>query len=134
MNLLLDTHIALWAITDHPRLSQAARKLILDPDNAIYYSVVSVWEVLLKNDSAKNNLSLSPEDFVQFCEEAGFFPLTLKPKHIVTASKLDTAAIDKRHSDPFDRILLAQAKTENYSFITHDEKLPLYNEKCIISV
>ena len=134
MNLLLDTHIALWALTDHPKLSGVARELIMDPDNTIYYSSVSVWEVLLKNDSASNNLSLTPEDFVQYCEEAGFFPLALKPKHIIAASKLDTAEIDKRHRDPFDRILLSQAKAEDYSFVTRDEKLPLYHEKCILSV
>ena len=53
MNILLDTHIALWAISDHPRLSKAAREFITDPDNTIYYSSVSAWEVLLKHDSPK---------------------------------------------------------------------------------
>ncbi len=49
MNLLLDTHIAVWALNDDPALSVKARELILDPDNTIYYSAVSVWEVLLKH-------------------------------------------------------------------------------------
>lgn len=134
MNILLDTHIALWAIADHPRLSQPARELITDPDNTIYYSAVSAWEVLLKYDSPKNNLSLSPEDFIHYCEEAGYVPLSLKTKHIAAAMRLDTSAAGKQHSDPFDRILLSQAKAENFSFLTHDDKLTLYNEKCVILV
>ena len=49
MNLLLDTHVAIWALNDDPALSEKARELILDPDNTIYYSTISVWEVLLKH-------------------------------------------------------------------------------------
>lgn len=134
MNLLLDTHIVLWAIADHPKLSEAARDLITDPDNTIYYSAVSVWEVLLKNSSPRNNLDLSAEDFIEYCEEAGYIALPMKPRHVAAASKLDTSAADKQHSDPFDRMLLAQAKSENFSFVTHDEKLLLYGEKCVIAV
>ena len=58
MNILLDTHIALWAISDDERLSEEAKEIILDPDNTIYYSAVSVWEVLLKHNSTSNNLEL----------------------------------------------------------------------------
>ncbi len=134
MNPLLDTHIALWALADDPRLSETARELITDPDNTIYYSAVSAWEVLLKCSSPKNNLTLTAKDFIQYCEDAGYVILPLKPRHVAAASDLDTSAIDKKHSDPFDRMLLSQAKSENFSFITHDEKLLLYAEKCVIPV
>ena len=134
MNILLDTHIALWAISDHPKLPDKARELITDPDNTIYYSAVSAWEVMLKHDSPRNNLSLTPEDFISYCEEAGYVALNMKPKHVIAASRLDTSAADKQHNDPFDRLLLAQAKSENFSFLTHDEKIPLYNENCVIAV
>jgi len=134
MNILLDTHIALWAITDHPRLPKAAVEFITDPDNTIYYSPVSAWEILLKHDSPKNNLTLSPEDFISYCEDSGYIPLNMKPKHIITASKLDTSGIDKQHSDPFDRLLLSQAKSEHFTFLTHDEKMPLYQEDCVTMV
>ena len=134
MNILLDTHVALWSIADHPRLSKKARDLITDPDNTIYYSAVSVWEILLKHDSPKNNLTLTPEDFITYCEDAGYVALNMKPKHIVTASKLDTSGVDKYHSDPFDRLLLSQAKSENFTFLTHDDKFPLYKEKCIAMI
>lgn len=134
MNILLDTHIALWAISDHPKLSKEARELITDPDNTIYYSAVSAWEVLLKHDSPKNNLTLTSEDFIAYCEDAGYVALNMKPKHVVFAARLDTSGVGKQHNDPFDRLLLAQAKSEHFAFLTHDAKMPLYKEKCVIMV
>ena len=92
------------------------------------------WEVLLKHDSPKNNLTLTPEEFIDFCEGSGYVALNMKPKHIIAASKLDTSAIDKYHSDPFDRLLLSQARSENFTFLTHDEKMSFYNEKCVTMV
>ena len=95
MNILLDTHIALWALSDHPKLSKYAREIIDDPKNTVYYSSVSVWEVLLKHNSTKNALDLSTDNFVQFCDEAGFIPLNMCPGHVITASELDTSAAEK---------------------------------------
>ena len=132
MNILLDTHIAIWAISNHPKLSEKARKLISDPDNTIYFSSVSVWEVLLKHDSPKNNLTLTPDQFVEYCEESGYYQLHMSAKHVLVASSLDISNVDKEHRDPFDRLLLSQAKAENYSFLTHDFRISLYNEKCAI--
>ena len=135
MNLLLDTHIALWAISDDPKLPDKARDLISDPDNNIYFSSVSAWEILLKNQSSSNNLNLSPIDFLDYCEESGYYLMNMTAKHVVECSKLNTEEADKHgHKDPFDRILLAQAKAENYSFLTHDAKISFYHEKCVIEV
>jgi PIN domain nuclease of toxin-antitoxin system len=53
-------------------------------------------------------------------------------KHVLVASELDISHVAKEHRDPFDRLLLSQAKADNYSFLTHDARLPLYNEKCTI--
>ncbi len=135
MNLLLDTHIALWAIGDNPKLSDKAKHLIMDPDNTIYYSAISTWEVMMKHNAPNSNLSITAQEFISYCEEAGFFPLNMANKHIVTASQLNTAEADSyNHKDPFDRLLLAQAKSENCSFLTHDAKFDYYNEKCVIKV
>ncbi|MBO6215068.1 MAG: type II toxin-antitoxin system VapC family toxin [Lachnospiraceae bacterium] len=106
MNILLDTHIAIWAISNHYSLAEKAKTLITDPDNAIYFSSVSVWEVLLKHDSPKSNLNLTPEDFVAYCEESGYYHLNMKSKHVLTAATLDISKIDKDQRDPFDRLLL----------------------------
>lgn len=134
MNLLLDTHIAIWALNDDPALSAKARELILDPDNTIYYSTVSVWEVLLKHARRPESIPFSEEDFSKACREAGFISLGLVDKHILAVRTLSRSPDAKEHSDPFDRLLLAQAKAENLSFITHDEPIPGYEEKCIIAV
>lgn len=72
MNLLLDTHIILWAITDDDRLSEKARNLILDPVNIVFYSVVSVWEVLLKHGVKSCNLACSAFELVQDFRESGY--------------------------------------------------------------
>lgn len=135
MNILLDTHIALWAIGDSPKLSEKARKLIMDPDNTIYFSSVSSWEVLIKHSAPNTNLDLTVSEFITYCEEAGYYPLTISNNHIVSASELDIIEAEKHnHRDPFDRLLLAQAKVENLSFLTHDSKFDYYHEKCVIKV
>ena len=77
MNILLDTHIAVWAITDDPRLSEKARELILDPDNSIYWSAVSTLEVNNKRKSKHNNLDFTTADFIDSCIAAGFIELPL---------------------------------------------------------
>ena len=134
MNLLLDTHVAVWALNDDPALSEKARELILDPDNTIYYSTVSVWEVLLKHSRRPDNIPFDEKDFSEGCREAGFVPLSLADKHILAVHTLSRLDGTKEHNDPFDRLLLAQAKVENLSFLTHDELIPGYMEKCIIPV
>ena len=134
MNLLLDTHIAVWALNDDPALSEKARALILDPDNTIYYSTVSVWEVLLKHQRHPENIPFDEAAFSEGCREAGFVPLGLADKHILAMHSLQRPENAPAHSDPFDRLLLAQAKVENLSFLTHDKRMPGYEEKCVISV
>ena len=134
MNLLLDTHIAIWALNDDPALSEKARELILNADHTIYYSTVSVWEVLLKHSRRPDNIPFDEKDFSEACREAGFVPLALTDKHILAVRSLSRPAGIKEHNDQFDRLLLAQAKVENLSFLTHEECISGYEEKCIIPV
>lgn len=134
MNLLLDTHVAIWALNDDSALSAKARALILDPDNAIYYSTVSVWEVLLKHARRPENIPFDEVDFAEACRNAGFIPLGLADKHILAVRTLSRPDGSRAHNDPFDRLLLAQAKVESLSFLTHDELIPDYGEKCVIPV
>lgn len=130
MNILLDTHIIIWALLDSPRLTEKSRRLILDPDNTIYYSVVSVWDVLLKHTAHPDDMKLTPEIFSECCKDAGFVPLELRDKHVITVSSFPASV--EGHKDPFDRLLLAQAKSENMNFLTNDSKIPLYPVKCVI--
>ena len=134
MNLLLDTHIAIWALNDDEALSERARELILDPNNVIYYSPVSVWEVMLKHERHPDNIPFDETDFSEACKEAGFIPLSLSDRHVLAVRTLSRAAGCKAHSDPFDRLLIAQAKADNLSLMTHDALIPDNGEKCVISV
>ena len=134
MNILLDTHIAIWAIVDDPRLSPKARQLILDPDNNLYLSALSTFEVRNKARNPKNNLEFTVQQFLDSCREAGFLPLPLTSEHILSEGLLKWGGSGEEHKDPYDRLLLAQAKAENYHLMTHDEKIRLFDEKCVLYV
>ena len=134
MKILLDTHIAIWAVLDSEELPDAAKTMILDEDNEIYYSTASVWEITIKHMAHPETFLYSGRHLVKGCEENGFMPLPIFDKH---AAELETLARTKGappHKDPFDRMLLAQAKSEGMKFMTHDALLPYYNESFVISV
>ena len=134
MNLLLDTHILIWALNEDPKLSEKARSLILDPGNAVYYSSVSIWEVAIKHALPPDNVAFSGKELSQYCQEAGFLPIEMRDRHVYALETITRADDAPAHHDPFDRILIAQAKAENLSFLTHDSLIPYYNETCIVPV
>ena len=128
MKILLDTHMILWFFAEDPRLTKNAQLMIRDRNNAIFYSVVSTWEVLLKRRQSPNHFSLEVNDFLLYCRKTGFLPLNLCDKHISVAADILKPDNTPRHNDPFDKLLIAQAKTENLIFLTHDRNLTFYNE------
>ena len=134
MNLLLDTHILIWALNDDPRLSKKAKEMILDRNNTVYYSAVSVWEIAIKHANHPENVAFCGKELAAFCEQAGFVPLELGVAHIEALETLIRADGAPAHHDPFDRMLIAQAKAENIAFLTHDAILPFYQEKCVVTV
>lgn len=134
MRLLLDTHIALWAIADSSKLNEKLIKMIQDTDNEVFYSIVSVWEIAIKHAINPMNMPISEEEFVDLCEQVGFQRLDIQPKHIYTIKTLHRDEEEKRHNDPFDRLLISQAKADGYIFVTHDELIPGYNERCVMKV
>jgi len=135
MNYLADTHILIWAITDSPKLSKKAREILLSENNNIYYSFSNVCEIAIKHSLHKSNITFSSQRFEEMCKLAGYSFLETKCNHafmVETLKHADNAP--REHRDPFDRLLLAQAKAENMFFLTHDELIPFYNESCIVSV
>ena len=134
MKVLVDTHIALWAITNNKQLTEKAKAILLDPENDIYISAVSAWEVDMKTKSKKNNLTLSTKRFAELCVQSGYIQLPLKIEHIYGANELVCEGEGAEHSDPWDRILLTQAMVEGMSFMTHDEMIPKFKQDCVISV
>ena len=134
MNILLDTNILIWALNEDPRLPEKARELILDENNAVYYSSVSIWEISIKHAVHPENVAFTGKELSQYCQEAGFLQVEMRDRHVFALETITRAEGAPPHHDPFDRMLIAQAKAENMSFITHDALLPYYEEKCIIAV
>ena len=133
MNILLDTHILLWALTGDSKLPGSAAEMIDDFEkNTIFYSIASVWETEIKNSLGK--LPISGQELSVYCRQAEFRLLPIEEKHIFTLSSLRREAALPKHNDPFDRIMLAQAKAEGYQFLTHDTLIAGYQEKCVIFV
>ena len=127
MNLLLDTHIALWAITDSPRLSQEARQLIESPATNVWVSAASVWEIAIKHSLGRGDMPVSSEDARRYFVDSGYQILPIEAEHAIAVESLPG-----HHQDPFDRILVAQAMTEPMRLMTHDPKVALYSDAIIM--
>ena len=134
MKYLIDTHIVLWYLIGDERLPQKARNLIDDEPNEIFFSLVSMWEIEIKHIAHPEIMKPSGYTILKKCESADFSILQLRAEHIATLHSLQKAENAPKHNDPFDRMLLAQAKSENMIFVTHDSLIPYYNESCILSV
>lgn len=116
MKLLLDTHVLLWALLDDPRLSEAQARAIGEGD--LYLSAASVWEIGIKRAIGKLDL---PAGIFDVARDAGCRPLPITWRHAETA-----AALPPRHSDPFDRMLIAQAICEGLTLLSSDAKFRDY--------
>jgi PIN domain nuclease of toxin-antitoxin system len=126
LNLLLDTHVALWAITDHPKLSAKARDLILAPRTTIWISAVSLWEIAIKHRLGRGDMPVSGQGALRYFREAGYRFLDIEPEHAVAVEGLPS-----HHQDPFDRLLVAQALVEPMRLMTHDATVASYGDTII---
>jgi PIN domain nuclease of toxin-antitoxin system len=128
MRLLLDTHIALWAITGDAKLDRSAQALIADSGNAVFVSAVSLFEIAIKRHRRPESLAVSASEALRLFEEAGYMVLPVSASHATAVEELPLL-----HADPFDRLLAAQALTEPMRLITHDRKLAAYSETFIMA-
>ena len=126
MNLLLDTHVALWAITDSPRLSARARALIVAPRSSIWISAATVWEITIKHGLGRGAMPVSGQDALHYFRESGYRLLSIEPEHATAVADLPP-----HHQDPFDRLLVAQALTEPMRLLTHDPIVARYSDSII---
>lgn len=115
MNLLLDTPAFIWWDSDPGRLSHTALTALCDPANALWLSVVSVWEMAIKNQLGKLPLLLPLSTIVAQQQANGLSVLPMSLAHTLAIEKLPPA-----HKDPFDRLLAAQANVERMEFVTAD--------------
>ena len=134
MRLLLDTHIALWAVEDNPRLSGQARLLIADESNEIVCSAASAWEVAIKHALHPDKMMIDGKEFIGLCAEAGLAELPIAHRHVEALETLSRCEGAKPHNDPFDKIMLAQAKCDGLLFLTHDSLMDAYEEPCLLHV
>ena len=123
MNLLLDTHLLLWAAYQPGRLSSTARRMMEEPRNTLVFSAASVWEVAIKASRRPAPFGSTPTVFRRGLVDAGYVEL---PVNAVHASAV--ADLADLHRDPFDRILIAQAHVEGFVLLTADHQMAQYGE------
>jgi PIN domain nuclease of toxin-antitoxin system len=121
VNLLLDTHVALWAITDSDRLSAAARRLITAERAVVWVSAASLWEIAIKHSFGRGDMPVSAREALGYFIESGYRLLAIQPEHTVAVESLPPL-----HADPFDRLLVAQAQVEPMRLLTHDAAVAAY--------
>lgn len=126
MNLLFDTHVALWAITDDPKLSTEARELILAPRAVLWVSTVSLWEIAIKHGLGRGDMPVSAHEALGHFRRAGYRLLAIEPEHALAVEQLPAY-----HHDPFDRLLVAQALIEPMRLMTHDANVARYGDTII---
>ncbi|MBN1652596.1 MAG: type II toxin-antitoxin system VapC family toxin [Deltaproteobacteria bacterium] len=124
MNLLLDTRALLWWLDDHPTLSTEAKTAIADTDNLVLISAAVIWEIKIKQSLGKLKI---PRNFRKVLSEQPFEALSITAEHAYAVGELPAL-----HRDPFDRMLVAQAKVEGLTIVTRDDhfrkyKVPIIN-------
>jgi PIN domain nuclease of toxin-antitoxin system len=124
LRLLLDTHIMLWWALGNTRLSMTGREMIEDDSNSCVVSVASIWEYAIKSALGR---ALPPgiggAAYVSLIEDAGFALIDIRSTHALGVENLGAI-----HGDPFDRLLVAQAKAEQLTLVTHDKTLAAYGD------
>ena len=121
MNLLLDTHLLLWAASAPERLSNTARDLLLDPANQLVFSAASLWEVSIKRALGRADFNVDPRRLWRMLLVSGYRELPVTSEHGVAVIDLPPL-----HKDPFDRILVAQARAEDLQLLTVDNAVASY--------
>lgn len=122
MRLLLDTHVLLWAVGMSRRLPAATRQMLESPDNEIYYSAASLWEIAIKSSLRRADFQIDPERLLVALPAMDFAELPVTARHAATVVRLPPL-----HRDPFDRLLVAQSQTELMILLTNDELLIQYD-------
>ena len=123
MNLLLDTHLLLWAAIEPKRLSAKARNLLLDPANQLIFSAASLWEISIKNGLDRSDFKVDPRRLWRLLLVNGYRELPVSSEHSIAVDDLPPM-----HKDPFDRILIAQARVEGMLLLTVDKAVAKYGE------
>lgn len=123
MKYLLDTHALLWAVFEPDKLSPKAQEIILDRNNVICISLVSLWEISIKRNIGRLNI---PAEFFTTVQKGGFELLPLTIAHIEEYQTLPL-----HHRDPFDRMLVIQTQQQQLTLITRDSEMSKYSVEIV---
>ena len=126
MKLLLDTHILLWAAGQPEKLSEKARTLLTTPENVLFFSAASIWEIVIKRGLGREDFKVDPRRLRNMLILHGYTELPVTAEHALTVETLSLL-----HKDPFDRLLLAQARTEGMQLLTVDPSVIQYEESVL---
>lgn len=121
MNLLVDTHLLLWAAGQPEKLSDKARTLLANQDNKLIFSAASLWEITIKHSLGRKDFRVDPHLLRRGSLDNGWVELTINSQHVIATGQLPPI-----HKDPFDRVLLAQANIEGFTLLTTDSLLAQY--------
>lgn len=127
MKLLLDTHMLLWVAGEPDKLSAKARNLILDTANDLFFSAASIWEIVIKRSLERPDFRVDPVRLRKMLVLNGYKEISVESEHA-----LAIAFLPPLHKDPFDRILLAQARTEGLQLLTVDAQIANYGDGVIL--
>jgi len=127
MKYLLDTHVLLWAAGQPERLSESVHAVLQDRQNQLYFSSVSIWEIVIKRGLGRNDFVVDPRLLRYGSINNGYAELSMTSEHALTLATLPGI-----HKDPFDRILIAQTITEQMKLITADVILAKYTDLVIL--
>ena len=125
MTILLDTRLLLWWLEGGSRLPQTARRLVADPENTVFVSAVSLWEIWLKRSLGKLKL---PKNFEEVLAAESFENLPLTGEQAREVARLPWL-----HRDPFDRMLVAQARVSRLRLLTADETVAAYGDPVLLA-
>lgn len=121
MKLLLDTHLLLWAAGEPNRLSMDARTLIEAPQNELFFSAASLWEIIIKSGLGREDFEVDARLLRRGLLDNGYSELPIGSEHVVAIDGLPSI-----HKDPFDRMLVAQATVEGITLLTADSVVAQY--------
>jgi PIN domain nuclease of toxin-antitoxin system len=122
MIYLVDTHVLIWLAVDSPRMGNLARDLLADPDNQIFFSAISIFEIAVKERLSKRGFEVEASAIRRMMIENDFAELAVTGTHAAHAATLPLV-----HRDPFDRLLVAQAMMEGFTLMTADEMIAQYS-------
>ncbi len=121
MKLLLDTHLLIWAATGSEQLSTKAYDLISDKQNALFFSVASLWEIAIKSGLGRSDFQIDPNMLRRGLIENGYEEVPITAPHTIAVQSLPA-----RHKDPFDRMLIAVSAVEGFTLLTSDKNVAGY--------